>query len=73
MSGKNLVLELWPKMLSVNQIAVFFDHRYLWKESIDTLDFLPGINYQGDVASETTTFGCIWAGVPLIQSDCRIL
>ena len=27
MSWKNLVLQLWPKMLSTNQIAVFFDHQ----------------------------------------------
>ena len=39
MSGKNLVLQLWAKMLSTNQVAVLFDHQYLWKESIDTFDF----------------------------------
>ena len=32
MSGKNLVLELWPKMLSANQIAGIFDHLYIsWR------------------------------------------
>ena len=39
MSGKNLVLQLWAKMLSTNQVAVLSDHQYLWKESIDTFDF----------------------------------
>ena len=39
MSGKNLVLQLWAKMLSTNQVAVLFDHQYLRKESIDTFDF----------------------------------
>ena len=42
MAGKNLVLPLWYKMLSTNQIAVFFDHQYLSKEFIDTLVFLYG-------------------------------
>ena len=32
---EKLVLQLWPKMLSANQIAVLFDHEYLWKESIN--------------------------------------
>ena len=33
------VLQLWPKMLSINQITVVFGHQYLWKESTDTTDF----------------------------------
>ena len=44
MSGKNLILQ-WPKMLSANQIAVFFDHQYLWKKLIGFLDFLPEDNH----------------------------
>ena len=40
MSGKNLVLELWPKMLSANQIAGIFDHLYLLKGLIPYFDFL---------------------------------
>ena len=28
-----------------NQIAVFFDHQYLWRESIDILYFLHGDNH----------------------------
>ena len=60
-------------MLSTNQIAVFFYHQYLWMELIDTLDFLHGDSYQGTVGSETTTFGCFWLDVLLVQSDYRIL
>ena len=33
MSGKILLLELWGKMLSVNQIAGFFKIEYLKKEA----------------------------------------
>ena len=73
MSWKNLALQLWPRVLSANQIAVFFDHQCLLKESIDLLDFLHGDNYQENVAFETTSFGWVWLVVPLIQSDCRIL
>ena len=49
MSWKNLILRLWLKMLSTNQIAVFFDHQYLWKESINILDFLFWDNNQGKI------------------------
>ena len=49
MSRKNLVFQLWPSMLSVNQIAVFFDHQYVWKGSIDLLDFLHGDNHGGSI------------------------
>ena len=56
MSGKGLVLQLWLKILSANQITVFFDHQYLWKESIDILDFLRGNNHQGKIGSEATSF-----------------
>ena len=74
MSGKNLFFfQLWPEMLSINQIAVFFDHQYLWKESINLLDYLHGINHQRKVASESNTFGWMWPDVLLIQSDYRIL
>ena len=36
--GKEKNSWLWPKMLLTNQIAVYFDHQILWKESIDNLD-----------------------------------
>ena len=54
---------------SSSQTAGFFDHQYLWKESINILDFL----HQKEVAPGTTTFGWVWAIVPLIQSDRSIL
>ena len=47
-------------MLSTIQIAVFFVHQHLRKESINTLDFVHGDNHQGKLASETATFG--WYG-----------
>ena len=61
--------QVWLKMLLTNKIAVFFDHQYLWKESIDTFDFMHGDNNQGKIGSEITTFGLVWPVVPLIQSD----
>lgn len=39
-----------------NEITRSFDHKYLWKECIDILDFLHGDINQGNIASETTTF-----------------
>ena len=56
-----------------NQIAGFFYHQYLLKESTDVLVFLHGVIHQGKVASATTTFVWVWPVVPFIQSDCRIL
>ena len=38
-SGKIMVHKLWSKMLSSNQIARFFDHQCIQKESIYILDF----------------------------------
>ena len=60
MSGKNLVLQLWAKMLSTNQVAVLFDHQYLWKESIDTFDFFA----RNSSSSEVTIWDYyFWLGV----------
>ena len=70
---KNLVLQLWLKMISTSQIAVFFDHQYLWKESIDLLNFVHGHSHQVKVASGITSCDSLWSVVPLVQSDCRIL
>ena len=36
---------------------LFFDHQYLWKESVDILIFLRGNNHQGKAESETNTCG----------------
>ena len=51
-------------MLLSSQIAVFFDPQYLWKESINMLQFLNGGNCQEKVESHATPFGSIWSGVP---------
>ena len=70
MSWKNVVLlQLCPKMLSTNQIAIFFDHQYPWKESVDIIDFLRGNNHQGEIGDETSAFGWVWPVVPLFQSN----
>ena len=60
MSRKNLVLQLWPKMLSANKIAVFFNHQFLCTESSNLLDFFDRDNHQKKVASKTTIFGWVW-------------
>ena len=40
------------KMFSANQIAVFFDHQYLWKESGDFLVIFHGVGLRAKAASE---------------------
>ena len=116
------------KILSANQIAVVFDHQYIWKESsgilvilhrvglqvkaafekavvwldvvrfpfhairlhdsliIDILGenqviyffiyflsfFMHAVSNQGKVAFETTSFGCVWSVMLLVELDCRI-
>ena len=55
MSAKNLVLQLWPKMLSIHQTAELFDHQHIWNESVDILVLLHGDTHQWKVVSETTT------------------
>ena len=71
--GKIWFFSYGLKMLSTSQNAVFFDHWYFSKESIDTVDFSLGDNHQGMVGSQTTTFGWILPVMPLVQSDCRTL
>ena len=58
-------------MLLANQIVGLFDHQYLWKESIDFLDFLQGDNCQGKLASESTAFVASCAS--LLLSNYRVL
>ena len=57
MSEKDLVPQLWPKFLSTSQIAVFIDNQHIWKESVDTYDFLHEYNHQGKVGPENATSG----------------
>ena len=47
LSGKMPLQKLWLKMLLSNQVERFFDHIYLWKESINILDFLDEIGTSG--------------------------
>ena len=71
MPEKILALQLWHKMLSTNQIAIFFDHQYIRMQSSDILDFLHGENHQRNISSETTTSGWVWPVVSPNESDCR--
>ena len=56
MSEKNLVLSLWPKMLSTNQTSVFFDHQYLWKKSINILHCVKYRNFHTMKLGEIMVF-----------------
>ena len=38
--AKNLILKLWPKILSPNQVSVFFNHQYLVNRLTFHFDFL---------------------------------
>ena len=49
------------------QTAEFFDQQYIWKESIDILEFLHGEMHQEKVAPETTSFGWVRLGLSHIQ------
>ena len=44
----------------------------LWEINWYIYFFWDKDNHQWKVSSETTTFGWIWSGVSLVQSDCRI-
>ena len=48
------------KMISVSQIAVFFDHQYLWKESSGTLVIFHRVSLQAKTASEKAV---VWSNV----------
>ena len=47
-----ILLKLHSAKPTANQIAVLFDHQYVWKELIDILGFL-----HGDLSSKK---GSIW-------------
>ena len=47
-------------MLSANQVAVFFDHQYLWKESSCILVIFHGVGFQAKAASEKAV---VWSDV----------
>ena len=48
------------KMLSANEIAVFYYHQYLWKQSSDILVICHGVGLQAYAASETVV---VWSHV----------
>ena len=41
-------------MFLSNKIAGFFDHQYLWKETIIVLDFLRRISYREKIGCKST-------------------
>ena len=43
-------------MLSSSQIAVFFDHQYLWKQYINIFDFLRRNIHKEQIACDVATF-----------------
>ena len=43
-------------MLSSNQIAVFFDHQYLWKKYVNSFDFLRRDIPKEQIACDVATF-----------------
>ena len=47
-----------------NQIVGLFNHQYLWKETINFLDFLRGDSYQRKIASEATVVDWMWPDMP---------
>ena len=67
MSEKNLVLQLWPKMLSANQMALSVD------QLIDLLHFLHGNSYKRKLTSDTTFVDMVELVTSLVQSKCRVL
>ena len=44
--------------------------QYLWKDSIDKLDFLHGDSHYGKVGTETITFCWLWPGMPSHAQMC---
>ena len=58
-----------------SQIAGFFDHQYLWKESVDTLVSLNGVSHKGKVAPVTCHLfglGVVSCGHLIILQDYLI-
>ena len=49
------------KILWANQIAVFVDHQYLWKESSGILVIFHRVGIQGKAAFETAV---VWSDIP---------
>ena len=60
-------------MLLSKQVAGFFYHQYLCKETISVLDFLHRDNSQGKIASKSTDVGYMWSGVASHVQTCLSL
>ena len=61
MLRKNIILQLWSKMPSINQISVFFNCQYVWKESIYHLQIFMEITIKGryDFKVLVLLVGCV--------------
>ena len=59
-------------MLS-NAISGFFDHQYLWKETVNVLHFLDRDSNPGKTVCKTTTAGRMWPGMPSHAHACLVL
>lgn len=69
MFWKNTILQSWIKCSQLIRLQYCLIISYLWKESIDNLDFSYGDNHEGKVAFEaTTTFGWVLLVLSLVQS-----
>ena len=53
--------------LSSNQIEGIFDHQYMCKKYINTIDFLHGDNHQQKKRCQSTTFAWVLLVVLLVQ------
>ena len=53
-------------MLLFNQVAVFFDHQYIWNKSIEqsVLDFLHRDSQVKKITCGSTTVGWLWPSAP---------
>ena len=53
-------------MLSFNQVAVFFDHQYIWNKSIEqsVLDVLHRDSQVKKITCGSTTVGWLWPSAP---------
>ena len=62
-----------PNVELSNQIARHFDDQYLWKQSINILNFLQKDKERSKETFETNTFNCAWSGIPIQAQTCRVL
>ena len=53
-----------------NQIVRTFDHQYIWKETINVLDFLHRDICKKKIASYSTSISCVWPGIPSDAQTC---